>query len=54
VLFYLFYKRDNLIKPMITGVKQWRGAAPDPAAGRTLLAVVIAGLSALAVYLLVR
>jgi len=54
VLFYLFYKRDNLIKPMITGVKQWRGADPHPAAGRTLLAVVIAGLSALAVYLLVR
>jgi cytochrome b len=54
VLFYFFYKRDNLVKPMITGVKQWSGAEPLPATGRTLIALVIAWLAALAVYLLVR
>jgi cytochrome b len=26
VLFYLFFKRENLVKPMITGVKQWSEA----------------------------
>ena len=54
VLFYFFYKRDNLVKPMITGVKQWSGAEPLPATGRTLIALVIAWLAALAVYFLVR
>ena len=54
VLFYFFYKHDNLVKPMITGVKQWSGAEPLPETGRTWMAVVIAGLAALAVYLLVR
>ena len=54
VLFYFCYKRDNLVKPMITGVKLWSGSEPLPATGRPLIAVVIAGLAALAVYLLVR
>jgi cytochrome b len=54
VLFYLFYKRENLIMPMITGFKQWRGAVPDPTTDRTWRALVVAGLAALAVYLLVR
>jgi cytochrome b len=54
VLFYLFYKRENLVKPMITGVKEWRGTGPQPATGRSWIAALIAGLAALAVYLLVR
>ncbi len=54
VLFYFFFKRENLLKPMITGVKQWNGVEPEPATGRTWMAAVIAGLAALAVYLLVR
>jgi cytochrome b len=54
VLFYFFFKRENLVKPMITGVKHWSGAEVEPASGRTWIAVVIAGLAALAVYLLVR
>jgi cytochrome b len=55
VLFYLVVKRDNLITPMITGVKQWRGR-PDPPVhlAPTWLAALIAALAALAVYLLVR
>lgn len=54
VLFYFFFKRENLIKPMITGVKPWSGADALPASGRTWIAAVIAGLAAAAVYLLVR
>jgi cytochrome b len=53
VLFYLFFKRENLVKPMITGVKQWSEAETEPATGRTWMAALIAGLVALAVYLLV-
>lgn len=54
VLFYFFYKRENLVKPMITGVKHWSGAEVEPASGRIWVAALIAGLAALAVYLLVR
>jgi cytochrome b len=54
VLFYFLYKRENLVKLMITGVKQWSGPEPEPATGRTWIAAVIVGLAALAVYLLVR
>ena len=54
VLFYFFYKRQNLVLPMITGVKPWRGTETKPVNGRTWLAALIAGLTALAVYLLVR
>ena len=53
VLFYTIVKRDNLIRPMITGIKHWHTAA-EPAAGRSLPAAVIFGLAAIAVYLLVR
>lgn len=54
VLFYFFYKRQNLIIPMITGVKPWHGAEAVPASDRPWLAVLMAGLAALAVYFLVR
>jgi cytochrome b len=54
VFFYLFYKRENLVKPMITGVKAWHGTGSPPPTGSNWLAAVIAGLAALAVYLLVR
>lgn len=55
VLFYLVIKRDNLITPMITGVKQWQGPVDPPLhLAPTWLAAVIATLTALAVYLLVR
>ncbi len=53
VLFYLVVKRENLIKPMINGVKWWRG--PSPEAGSSLwAAAAIAGLCAGMVYLIVR
>ena len=54
ILFYFFYKRENLITPMITGAKKWNSSEPRPAAGSTWTAAVTAGLVALAVYLLLR
>jgi cytochrome b len=54
VLFYLLFKRENLVTPMITGAKLWNRAEPSPVTGSTWTAAVIAGLAALAVYLLVR
>ena len=54
VLFYFFYKRQNLVLPMITGVKPWHGAEAEPACGHTWLAALIAGLAALIAYFLVR
>jgi cytochrome b len=54
VLFYFFYKRENLLKPMLTGVKQWRGPIPESSTGRTWAAAPIAALAIVAVYILVR
>jgi cytochrome b len=54
VLFYFLYKRENLVKPMISGVKEWSGTIPEPATGRTWTAALIAGLAGLVVYLLAR
>jgi cytochrome b len=54
VFFYLLYKRENLVTPMITGAKLWNRAEPRSVTGSTWTAAVIAGLAALAVYLLVR
>ena len=54
VIFYFFYKRENLVKPMITGVKQWSGTEPEPETGRTWIAAAITGLAGLMVYFLVR
>ena len=53
VIFYLLVKRENLITPMITGVKRWTGRS-DPVGGNLWLAAGLALLSALAVYMLVR
>ena len=51
---YLFYKRQNLIMPMITGVKPWQGAEAEHTGYHTWLAVLIAGLAVMVVYFLVR
>jgi cytochrome b len=55
VLFYLLVKKDNLVTPMITGRRPWE----DPLASQMKappfwVALLIAALSAAAVYLLVR
>ena len=53
VFFYFFFKHENLIGPMITGMKRWH-AAVETTAGSNLLAAAIFGLASLAVYLLVH
>jgi cytochrome b len=52
ILFYLIVKRENLVKPMVTGVKLWRGEAP-PCGGSAWAGALIAGLSGAVVYWLV-
>ncbi len=53
ILFYLVVKRENLIKPMITGTKYWRG--PGPQAGSSLWAAgAVAGLCGIVVYFIVK
>jgi cytochrome b len=53
VLFYLLVKHENLIKPMITGVKHWVGGDPTPPAAPTWLAAVLAAIAGSLLYLLV-
>ena len=53
VLFYLWGKGENLIKPMITGKKSWRSDdTPLPAAPAWLAGAVIAG-TGLALYMII-
>jgi cytochrome b len=53
VLFYFFVKHDNLIKPMITGIKHWTGNDTAPTIAPIWLAGVIAALAGGLVYLLI-
>jgi cytochrome b len=53
VLFYLLVKRENLIKPMITGTKQWPGGGTAPPAAPIWLAVAIAAILISALYILI-
>ena len=53
VFFYFFFKHENLIGPMMTGIKRWH-AAVETTVGSNLLAAAIFGMAILAVYLLVR
>jgi cytochrome b len=53
VFFYFFFKHENLIGPMITGMKRWPATADNPM-GSNLLAAALLGLAILAVYLLVH
>ena len=53
ILFYLIVKRENLIKPMITGNKHWRGPAPQ-AGGSLWAAAAIVGLCGIVVYFIVQ
>jgi cytochrome b len=46
VVFYWMFKRDNLLRPMITGLKDWRHGAPPTiefaSAWRALLGIALA------------
>jgi cytochrome b len=55
VLFHLVYKKENLILPMITGMKQREGDLAEATAQQPLwLAVLVGAAAAGAVYFLVR
>ncbi len=54
IAFHWFYHRENLVRPMITGVKRVAGAVGNSRHGSTLLALVLLGLSAAAVYSLLN
>ncbi len=54
VLFHLVFRHENLIAPMLTGVKPWRGQAPPLQEPSLWLAAAVAVLAASGVYLLVR
>ena len=53
VLFYLWGKRENLIKTMITGTKLWRGGDTSFPAAPTWLAAVIIAVTGFLLYLLI-
>lgn len=53
VLFYLLVKRENLIMPMITGIKHRVGGEPAPPAEPTWLAAVVAAIVGFLLYFLV-
>ncbi|PKO50903.1 MAG: cytochrome B, partial [Betaproteobacteria bacterium HGW-Betaproteobacteria-21] len=42
ILYYAHVKKDNLVKPMITGVKEFPEPAPRPAQGGGLVSFVVA------------
>jgi cytochrome b len=55
VLFHLVYKKENLIRPMITGMKPWKGSPKvETTPAPVWLAVLTASVAAVSVYLLVR
>ncbi|MBP2301634.1 cytochrome b [Azospirillum picis] len=56
VFFYLLVKRDNLIRPMVTGRKRVpsRFAAPEPRRAPAMLALAILAASAGLVFLVLR
>jgi cytochrome b len=55
VLFHLIYKRENLITPMITGIKAWKGTPKEKMMQRpNWLAGLVAIVAGLGVYILVN
>ena len=55
VLFHLIYKKENLITPMITGIKSWKGSQSEKMIHKPLwLAALVAVISGIGVYILVN
>ena len=55
VLFHLIYKKENLITPMITGIKSWEGSPNvEMTQAPVWLAALVAVISGVGVYLLVK
>jgi cytochrome b len=54
ILFYLLFHKENLVRPMLTGVKRVAGNAGQSRHGSTVLAVVLLAASGVGVYFLVN
>ena len=61
VVFYLVKKGENLVRPMVTGYKEWGEAGAsggtgdiEHRGGSTLVAVILAAIAAAAVYAVIR
>lgn len=56
VLFYLLVKKENLVKPMITGHKPWQGPMDQKmsAVQSTWRALIVAAICAVGIYFLLR
>ena len=54
IAFYFFYHKENLVRPMITGVKRMAAHAGDSRHGSAILAIVLLLASAGGVYVLVN
>jgi cytochrome b len=54
IAFYFFRHKDNLVRPMLTGVKHMTGSAGESRHGSTLLALVLLAMCGGAVYMLVN
>lgn len=54
IAFYFFYHKENLVKPMLTGVKRVTGAVAESRFGSPLLAIVLVAASGTGVYFLVN
>ncbi|MDO8989932.1 MAG: cytochrome b/b6 domain-containing protein [Sideroxyarcus sp.] len=56
ILFYLFGKKENLVRPMLSGIKHLPQGAPKPSLhfGSVKLALLILGCASGAVWMLVR
>ena len=54
VLFYLFYKSENLIKPMFTGCKHLPAGTAPATMRSALLAVILLAVCAAGVWALIR
>ena len=53
VLFYLLVKHENLIQPMITGLKSWPGEDRVPPARPLWLAAALAAAAGISLYLII-
>ncbi len=54
IAFYFFFKKENLVKPMLTGVKEVEGEAAPSRGGSPGLAVFLMILAGIAVFFLTR
>ena len=54
IAFYYFFKKENLVKPMLTGVKEVEGMPAASRGGSAALAIVLIVVAGIAVFFLTR